>query len=125
MLASHLGAVGVVPVLPLAIGLRLVLAVIVTASLAWQWKQLGRWCNGQWRVDDDGSCSWLPNGADRRIRCELLQAEAGVLWVRLLVEQVPKRRRHLLVWKDAVDPEIYRELRARIEQRRLPVRDRA
>lgn len=122
LLAAHLGAIGIALGLPFDIDLRLALTVAVAASLGWQWRRLGSWRDGEWRVDDDGGCSWFPDGDDRSVRYELLQAETGVLWIRLLIERQPEKRRHLFIWKDAVDPETFRELHARIEQRRLPAR---
>lgn len=122
LLGAHLGAVGIALGLPFGIGLRMVLTAVVAASLGWQWKRLGSWREGEWRVDDDGGCSWFPEGNDKPVRYELLQAERGTLWIRLLIERYPKQRCHLFIWKDAVDAETYRELHARIEQRRLPAR---
>lgn len=124
MLVSHLGAISIALSLPQGVGLRGIVTAVVTASLAWQWRQSGKWCAGEWRIDDQGSCSWFPNGNNTIVRYELLQADAGVWWVRLWLEQSPKQRCHLFIWRDAVGPEIYRELNARIEQRRLPPRDR-
>lgn len=123
MSVAHLGAIGIALGLPLEIGLRLALAAVVTASLGWQWRRVGKGLNGEWRVDDDGSCSWFPDGDGSPIRYALLQADTGALWIRLRIERQTKQRRHLFIWKDAVDPETYRELHARIEQRRLPARD--
>lgn len=124
LLVAHLGAIGIALSLPFDIYLRIALTAAVVASLGWQWARLGRSSEGKWRVDDDGRCSWFPDGDDRPVRYEVLQAETGALWIRLLIEERPRQRRHLFIWKDAVDRETFRELHARIEQRRLPARDR-
>ena len=123
LLASHLGAIGIAASLPLGPGVCVLLAAAVAASLGWQWKRHGNWQRGEWRLYDDGTCSRLPQADGPPIRYELLQAETGALWVRLRIARHPRERRELFVWKDAVDTETYRELHARIEQRRLPGRD--
>lgn len=121
---AHLGAIGIALSLPFGIGLRTALSAAVAASFGWQWSQFRRWRGGDWRVDDDGGCFWYPHGDDRPVRYELLRAETGALWIRLLIERRPERPRHLFIWKDAVDPEVFHDLHARIEQRRLPAPDR-
>ena len=125
LLASHLGAIGIAASLPLGPGVRVSLAAAVAASLGWQWKRRGSWQHEEWRLHDDGTCSRFPQAGGPPIRYELLQAETGALWVRLRIARSPRERRELFVWKDAVDAQTYRELHARIEQRRLPGRDKA
>ena len=76
---------------------------------------------GELRLEDDGTCIQSVNGEPRRYRLTRATAHAG--FVRLTLMRADERMRTQLVPRDAVEPEVYRELRARIVQRRLPVPD--
>jgi hypothetical protein len=57
-------------------------------------------------------------------RYRVVQASRYPGSVYLRLEDAARRRRALLIARDSVEAEIFRELCARIVQHRLPVRDR-
>jgi hypothetical protein len=122
MLSAHLGALVLTLFMPIAPGLQIGLAALIAASLWWQWRQDAGVALGELRLEDDGTCLRFINGEPRRYRLTRATAHAG--FVRLTLQHTDERTRMLLVPWDAVEPEVYRELRARIVQRRLPVPDK-
>ena len=121
MLSAHSGALLLTFALPIVLGPGIVLAALISASLWWQWRY-GVWASaGELRLEEDGSCTHTANGEQRRYRITRATAHAG--FVRLTMGRTGERTRTQLVLRDAVEPEVYRVLRARIVQRRLPVSD--
>jgi len=122
VLCGHSGALLLIFVLPIALGLKIGLAALIGASL---WRQ-GR--HGvpasvcEIRLEEDGSCTRIANGEQRRYRIARSTTHAG--FVRLTLQRAGERTRIQLVPRDTVEPEVYRDLRARIVQRRLPVPDK-
>ena len=121
VLGAHSGALLLIFVLPIAPWQKFGLAVLIGTNLWWQ----GRYGIGasacEIRLEEDGSCTRTANGEQRRYRIARASAHAGFL--RLTLMRAGERTRIQLVPRDAVEPEIYRTLRARIVQRRLPVPD--
>ena len=120
---AHSGALLLIFVLLIAPGLKIGLAALIGASL---WRQ-GRYGVpagvGEIRLEEDGSCIRTANGEQCRYQIARAIAHAG--FVRLTLLRTGERTRTQLVPCDAVEPEVYRALRARIMQRRLPVPDKS
>jgi hypothetical protein len=117
--AAHAGALLLIFVLPIAAGLKIGLAALIGTSLWWQGRYGVPASVCEIRLEEDGSCIRTANGAQRRYRIARATAHAG--FVRLTLLRADERTRAQLVPRDAVEPEVYRALRARIVQRRLPV----
>ena len=119
MIVAHGGALLLFFVLPIALWQKFGLAVLIGTSLWWQ----GRYGIGasacEIRLEEDGSCIRTANGEPRGYRIARASAHAG--FMRLTLKRTGERTRIQLVPRDAVEPEVYRTLRARIVQRRLPV----
>jgi hypothetical protein len=122
ILCAHLGALLLTLVLPVALGLQIGLTTLIVASLWWQWRYGAGATVGELRLVDDGSCTQSVNGEQRRYRLTRATTHAG--FVRLTLQHAGERTRTQLVPRDAVEAEVYRELCARIVQRRLPVPDK-
>jgi hypothetical protein len=106
--------------LALAPGFKIGLAAAILASLAWQWRRGTLPPPGVCRIGEDGQVGLAalgPRGG--RVTAAALYPGG----VRLTLADDTGRGHLLLVMQDAVAPEAYRELRARIAQQRLPVRD--
>lgn len=119
MFGSHCGGVLVVAGLAAPIGLRTVMVLGLAASLWVQRRALAA-AAGTLRIDSDGRC--VLTSASGTMRGRITGAAVFPLFVRLVVRGDDRRSRTLLVMRDAVEPDGYRALRARIVQRRLPVR---
>lgn len=122
-LAAHLMAIPILIMLPWAFWAKSVLMVMVLVSLFWQWRHgVGRH-PGRLKLEDDGTCLLAPGHEekDMRFRIDSAHLHAGML--RLVLKGQGTFSRSLIIARDAVAPEVYRELRARILQRRLPVRN--
>ena len=119
MFGAHSGALLLILVLPIVPVLKAGLVALVGTSF---WRQ-GRHgvpaSECEIRLEEDGSCIRTANGEQRHYRIARATAHAG--FVRLTLRRAGERTRIQLVPRDAVEPEVYRELRARIVQRRLPV----
>jgi hypothetical protein len=119
VVGAHVGALLLAVVMPIASGLKIGLAALIGASLGWP----GR--NGLaanvcvLELGEDGSCLRTANGEQRRYRIARATVHAG--FVRLRLQRMGGRTHTQLVPRDAVEPEVYRVLRARIVQRCLPV----
>ena len=123
VLGAHTGALLMIIVLPIALWQKIGLAALIGTSLWWQ-VRYGVWASAcEIKLAEDGSCIRTANGEQRRYR--ITHASAHVGFMRLTLVRAGQRGRIQLVPRDAVEPEIYRTLRARIGQRRLPVPDRA
>ena len=123
VLSAHAGALLLVVVLPIALAPKIGLSVVIGASYWWQ-VLYGAGASGcEIRLEEDGSCIHTANGEQRRYRIARAIAHAG--FVRLTLLRAGERTRTQLVPRDAVEPEVYRALCARIVQRRLPVPDKS
>ncbi len=122
MFGAHAGALPLIFVLPIALGLKVGLAALIGASLWWQSRHGVRASVCEIRLEEDGSCIRTANGEQHRYRIAHATAHAG--FVRLTLQRAGERTRIQLLPRDAVEPEVYRDLRARIVQRRLPVPDK-
>jgi len=122
MLSAHVGALLLMAILPIALVLKIGLAALIGASLWWQGRYgvPARVC--EIRLEEDGSCLRTANGEQHRYRIARAIAHAG--FVRLTLIRAGERTRIQLLPRDAVEPEVYRALRARIVQRHLPVPDK-
>jgi hypothetical protein len=118
---AHFGALLLIVVLPILSGLKIGLAALIGASLWWQGRYGLRATVCEIRLEDDGSCNRTANGEQRRYRIARATAHAGFL--RLMLVRTGERTRTQLIPRDAVEPEVYRALCARIVQRRLPAPD--
>ena len=122
MLSAHVGALLLMAVLPIALVLKIGLAALIGASYWWHvWYGAGA-SRCEIRLEEDGSCLRTANGEQRRYR--IARATAHASFVRLTLQRTGERTRIQLVLWDAVAPEVYRDLRARIVQRRLPAHDK-
>ena len=119
MLGAHSGALLLIFILPIALWQIFGLAVLIGTSLWWQGRHGIGASACEIKLDEDGSCTRTANGEQRRYRIARANAHAGFL--RLMLKRAGERTRIQLVPRDAVEPEIYRTLRARIVQQRLPV----
>ena len=119
---THCGALPLIIVLPILSGLKIGLAALIGASLWWQVRQGQSAAVCEIRLEEDGSCvRTAKNGEQRRYRIARATAHAG--FVRLMLARTGERTRLQLVPQDAVEPDMYRALRAWIMQRRLPLHD--
>jgi len=122
VLSAHAGALLLIFVLPIALAHMIGLAALIGTSLWWQGWHGVRASVCEIRLEEDGSCIRTANGEQRRYRIARATAHAG--FVRLTLQRAGERARIQLVPRDAVEPEVYRDLRARIVQQRLPVPDK-
>jgi len=122
VVGAHAGALLLSLVLPIALLLKIGLAVLVGTSLWWQglYGVPANVC--EIKLEEDGTCIRTAHGEQRRYRVERATAHAG--FVRLMLLRAGERSRIQLIPRDAVEPDAYRALRARIVQRRLPVPDK-
>jgi len=120
VLGAHFGALLLILALPVVLLLKIGLAALISASLWWQ-GQYGMPANVcELKLEDDGSCiRTTNNGEQRRYRIARAAVQAG--FIRLILVCAGERMRIQLVPRDAVEPEVYRALCARIVQRHLPV----
>jgi hypothetical protein len=117
--SAHSGALLLIFVLPIALGFKIGLAALIGVSFGWQGRYglPARVC--EMRLEEDGSCIRTANGEQRRHRIACATAHTG--FVRLTLMRAGARTRIQLVLRGTIEPEVYRDLRARIVQRRLPV----
>lgn len=104
--------------LAVPLGWRAVVMLALAFSLRVQWRTVARTA-GTLRLDPDGAC--ILTSARGALRGQVTGATVFPLFVRLVVAGDGRRSRTLLVMRDAVTPDGYRSLRARIVQRHLPV----
>ena len=116
---SHLGALPVVASLAVPLWLRLVMVLAVVGSLLAHRRAIAATV-GMLRIADNGDCMLTTAGGT--VRGRIASASALPLFVRLVVKRDDGRSRALLILRDAVEPDEYRELRASVVQQRLPVR---
>jgi len=122
VLGAHAGALLLIVVLPIALALKMGLAALIGTSLWWQSQYGVRASVCEIRLEEDGSCIRTAYGEQRRYRIARATAHAG--FVRLTLQRAGERTRIQLLPRDAVEPEVYRDVRARIMQQRLPMPDK-
>lgn len=122
MLSAHAGALLLIIGLPMAAWPKIGLAALVGASQWWEGRFGAGTSVGEINVEDDGSCIRTTQSGQCVYRIARASVHAG--FMRLTLQRPGERTRTQLIARDAVEPEIYRTLRARIVQRRLPVSDR-
>ena len=120
--STHCGALLLSMYLPILLSLKIGLAALICANFWWQGRRVLRATECEIRLEDDGSCIWTKNGEQRRYRIARATAHTG--FVRLMLQRTGERKCALLVPRDAIEPEIFHDLCARIVQRRLPVPDK-
>lgn len=119
VLGAHSGALLLIFVLPISLWLKIGLAMLIGMSLWWQGRY-GIWASAcEVRLEEDGSCIRTADGEQRRYRVVRASTHAGFIHLALL--RTGGRTRIQFIPGDAVEPEVYRNLRAQIMQRRLPV----
>lgn len=77
---------------------------------------------GEWRLNDQGDI-YRCRDNDGLIRYRVYAANIFFCCIILRLEDQRQRSSRLLVMRDAVDPESFRELCARIAQHRIPLPD--
>ena len=122
MFFVHAAAFPVVFILDVAPVLKIGLAVGIGVSLIWQWLRGASLMPREIKLADNGDCSLTRGGQSRLYRITRASLHAGL--VRFTLKRVGTRPRILLLMHDAVEPEAYRELRARITQGHLPRREK-
>jgi hypothetical protein len=123
--ALHVGALMAALSLPVGAGIRLGLATIVVGSMEWQRRFGWQGVPALLELRADGTCSIRGLHARQTFEADIVGVDIHPGFVRLTVKTAGRRSRVLLVMRDAVEPHVYRELRARIVQRRLLRRDQA
>lgn len=117
----HAGALPLIFLMPIGLALKIGLTGLICASLWWQGRVGVRVSVCEIRLEEDGSCLRTFNGEQRRYRIVRATTHAG--FVRLVLTRSGERTFVQIVMYDAVEPEIYRTLRAKIVQHVLPVPD--
>jgi hypothetical protein len=120
---THSGALLLILVLPIVPGFKIGLAALIGVSFWWQGRYGVPASVCEIRLEEDGTCIRTANGEQRRYRVARAIAHAG--FVRLTLLRAGELTRTQLVLRDTIEPEVYRALRARIVQRRLPVPDKS
>ena len=123
VLSMHVGALLLVFVLPGALWLKTGLAAFIGTSLWWQLLYGLAASACEIKIEEDGTCIRTVNGEQRRYRIARASTHTG--FMRLMLKRAGERTYIQLVACDAVEAEIYRVLRARIAQQRLPVPESA
>lgn len=121
----HAGALLIVLSLPVGPGVRIGLAIAVVASVWWQGRFACLAVPAVLELLADGSCSICSQHIRQTPGGHIVGAAIHSGFIRLMVKVPGRRSRVLLVMEDAVEPEVYRELRAAIVQGRLLQRDQA
>lgn len=124
MLGAHVGAWPLVFVLHLPAALKIGLAGLIGASLAWQWRRGALVAPGELKLGDDGNGTLTREGRAVQVG-RVVRATLHAFFVRLTFERASAGPRTLLIMQDVLEPEAYRELRARVTQGRLPKRNTA
>jgi hypothetical protein len=119
---AHLGGMLIVLSLPLMVVPQVVLLTMTIASLAWQVRRGDGFRSMHWRLVDDGSGARLAGG-ENELRYRVTRAVCDAASVRLWLRLENAQTRLLVIARDALDADCYRELRARIVQHRLPPRE--
>ena len=116
---THAGALGLLFFMPMALGVKIGLALLIGGSYWWQNRngKLNYVCT--LKLEEDGSC--IRTGQDVQLRYQIASASIHAGFVRLTLLRTGERKRVQLILRDALDKETYHGLCARIVQRRLPV----
>ncbi|MDH4134062.1 MAG: hypothetical protein OEV31_04685 [Gammaproteobacteria bacterium] len=122
MLAAHLGALVCVGLTEMRVWFQLMLGALILSSLAWQWRHSFWWKSADLRISDDGQCAIQ---GDEPMTARIASADVFAGFIRLRVVLATGRLRTLILARDALTLESYRELCARIRQGRLPAPDQA
>lgn len=120
-LGAHTGALLLVLVLPMVAWQQVGLAVGIGLSLWWQIRHGIGATTFEMRLAEDGSCVRTTQGQAQSYR--IVQANTHPGFIRLILRRPGERTCIQLLARDSLEPEIYRNLRAMIAQRRLPVID--
>ena len=120
VLATHAGALGIVLFLLALPGIRLALAIVIAASLWRQRRSPWLAAPAELELRADGLCSIRGRDARQSYAGNLVAADIHPGFIRLMVKAAGHRPHVLLVMRDAVEAQAYRELRAAIVQGRLP-----
>jgi hypothetical protein len=121
----HAGAFLIALILPTEPMLRVGLAAVVVASLGWQRRFACLGIPADLELRTDGTCSLRSRCTHQTFDGHIVGAGVHPAFVRLTVKPSGRRSRVLLVMRDAVGPDVYRELRAGIVQGHLRPRDQA
>jgi hypothetical protein len=123
VLVTHLGALLILLVLPLPAGVKIGLSAIICVQFWWLSRHGALVAPGKFHLTEDGSMVLVGRNERAAHHYRVARATVYAGFVRLVLEGQNHRARTLLIMQDAVTPEVYRELRARVTQRRLPERD--
>jgi len=121
----HAGALLIALFLPTGFGARIGLAAMIVASMGWQRRFGCLAAPAEIELRADGTCSVNSRCTYQTFGGHIVGAGMHPGFVRLTVKPAGRRSRVLLVMQDAVEAEIYRELRAGIVQGRLLQHDQA
>lgn len=97
------------------------IAVLIGASLGFESRYGIGASTCEIKLNEDGACTRTIKGAQSRYRVTQATIHAGFIRLRLMRPGEPRRMQ--LVPRDAVEPEVYRNLLTQIVQRRLPAPD--
>lgn len=121
----HTGALLIAISLPAALGIQIGLATMIVASSWWQRRCTGLAAPAELELRADGICSICRQCAPQKFGGHLVGAAIHPGFIRLTVKAHGRRSRVLLVMRDAVEVDVYRELRAGIVQGRWSPRAQA
>ena len=120
--SAHAGALLLTFVLPFAVWQKMLIVALIGTSLWWQ-NRYGIWASTcEIKLLEDGACMRTANAVQSPYR--ITQATIHVGFVRLKLTGMGGPNCIQLVSRDAVEPEVYRNLLALIVQRRLLVSDK-
>ncbi len=124
VLLAHVGAFACLLAVSLPWWVLTITGLMILASLFWLMQRGALSPQGAWRIREDGTCLGPSlNFSTESDSWQIIEATCYPGWVRLQLRSRGLPVRTLLILRDAVDSEAFRELCARIEQRRLPVVD--
>lgn len=118
--ATHGGALLMALFLPVWPAIRFGLTILIVASFWWQRRNPWLVAPAELELRADGLCSIRGRNTHPLLAGQLVAADIHPGFIRLTVKADGHRPRVLVVMRDAVEAECYRELRAAIVQGRLP-----
>lgn len=119
VIALHAGALSLAFILPLSLGVTAGLTALIILSLWWH-NSHGQYAHEhELSLNDDGTLIHSIIGEQRRYHVDDATAHVGFLCFTLVRDG--ERVSAFLLPRDAIEPEVYRNLLARIAQKRLPV----
>lgn len=122
VLVAHLGALACIGLVDFVDWLQYPLGVLIIANLVWHWRRSFWRKGGDLKISDEGLCT-IQGGEP--LSAKIVRADVFAGFIRLRVALDSGRSRTLILMQDALTPDSYRELCARIRQGRLPVPDQA